>query len=114
MKRLLLLALLISGIVSAQTVNSVKIDTELMEVWAFIKPFNNAESYFMDYGQKKFRPHYYDHKTQRIFNNDGKYFEKGEWLALYSFLKEEGWKKTDERASKIGDIQGRVITFERD
>ena len=113
MKKLLLLSLLISGAAFGQIVNKEEVQSNTMEVWAFVKPFNNQESYFADYGQKKFRPHYYDHKTQRIFDNDGNYFKKGDWISLYEFLKSEGWEKTGERPQSIGNIQGRVITFER-
>lgn len=109
----LLISLLTISCSFGQTVNNEKIDVDTFEVWAFKKPFNNKESYFANYGQKKFRPHYYDHKTQIIKDNEGKAFDNGEWLSLISFLKNEGWVKSDERHETIGNLQGRVVTFER-
>lgn len=113
MKNLLLLSILFCGICSAQTVNGKEINTDIVEVWAFAKPFSNKESYFADFGQKKFRPHYYDHKTQRINDDNGNPFEKGEWVALLSYMKEKGWVVSGERPANIGNAQGRIITFER-
>lgn len=111
-KAILLFAIIASVSMSAQTVNKEKVESNIMEVWAFKKPFSNSESYFADYGQKKFRPHYYDHKTQSISDNDGNKFKKGDWVGLYSYLQSEGWEKTGERPATIGDLEGRVITFE--
>jgi hypothetical protein len=114
--KLLLIALLFSFNSFAQiTVNKVDISNEVdtFEVWAFKKPFSNKESLFVNYGQDKFRPHYYDHKTQRILNGSGEVFKKGSWLKLSSYLKKQGWIKTDERSETIGDITGRVVTFEK-
>ena len=117
--KLLLIALLlflVSHSVNAQIiVNNIDITNEVdtFEVWAFKKPLSNKESLFINFGQDKFRPHYYDHKTQRISKSDGFVFKKGSWLKLYSFLKKEGWVKFDERNETIGDIKGRVVTFEK-
>ncbi len=77
------------------------------------KPFSTKESYFVNFGQEKFRLHYYDHKTQAIFDADGGKFNKGEWLKLMQYLRAEGWKKTDERQEMLGNNEGRVVTFER-
>jgi hypothetical protein len=113
------LLILVSGLsynANAQvTVNNVDLNTEveMFEVWAFKKAFSTKESLFINYGQDKFRPHYYDHKTQRIFDDEGNYFKKGSWMKLYAYLKKQGWKKTDERKETIGEVKGRVITFER-
>ena len=93
--------------------NDITKETETFEVWAFKKPFSQKEVYFANYGQDKFRPHYYDHKTQAIRNANGEKFEKGEWLQLLKYLKSQGFEKTDERQENIGDIIGRVITFEK-
>lgn len=101
--------------VAQVVVNGVDLNNEvdIFELWAFKKPFNNKESLYMNFGQDKFRPHYYDHKTQRIFNADGEYFEKGEYMKLSKYLKSQGWQKTDERYESFGDAEGRVVTFEK-
>lgn len=88
-------------------------EVEIFEVYAFKKPFNTKECYFADFGQKDFKLHFYDHKRQAIYTADGRKFEKGEWLNLLKYLRSQGWEKTDERKEKLGNNEGRVITFEK-
>ena len=111
----LMLCLFFTTNVLSQKVNKTDIsnETDLFELYIFKKPFSNKESYFVDFGQDKFRPHYYDHKTQAICNDSGKKFEKGTYIKLAKFLKSKGWAKTDERESSIGEVKGRVLTFEK-
>ena len=112
----LFIALFFCLFMNAQIVvngNDITKEVDAFEVWAFKKPFSQKESYFINYGQDKFRPHYYDHKTQAVLTADGEKFGKGEWLQLVKYLKEQGFEKTDERLENIGDVQGRVVTFER-
>lgn len=95
-------------------VNNINITekAEMFEIWAFKKPFTNKECYFLDYGQSGFKPVNYDLKeTQTIRNKDGEKFEKGSWMTLYSYLRNEGYEKESERPDKIGNVEGRVITF---
>lgn len=91
--------------------HDITTDTNTFEVWAFVKPFNTKESYFVNYGQDKFRPNYYDHKSQAVFNKDNVKFEKGQWLQLYNYILSMGYVQQSERQAKIGDAEGRVITF---
>lgn len=117
MKKIILLALLsFSYFASAQIIvnkEDIKDKTDIFEVWAFIKPFNLKESYFINYGQKKFRPNNYDFSGQCIFDKDNRKFEKGEWLQLVQYLKSQGFEKKEERPGTIGDITGRIATFEK-
>lgn len=112
-------ALLILGVItttSAQViVNKVDINTQTttMEVWAVKKPFSDKESFFLDFGQDKFRPHYYDHKTQMISDKEGSKFEKGQWMQLLNYLQSQGWEMQSERPTTIGEQEGRIITFMR-
>lgn len=96
-------------------VNKVDItkETETFDVWAFTKPFSTKESFFIDYGQDDFKPHYYDHKTQLISDKDGNKFEKGEWIKLVKYLNANGFEEKSSRDANIGDVKGRVITFVR-
>ena len=89
-------------------------EVDIFEVYAFKKPFSTKECFFADYGQKNFKLHFYDHKRQAIYNAEGEKFEKGEWLNLMKYLRSQGWKKTDERKEKLGDNEGRVVTFEKE
>lgn len=86
---------------------------EMFELYAFKKPFSTKEVYFVNFGQDKFRLHFYDHKSQAIFDDKGEKFEKGEWLKLMNYLRAQGWKKTDERKESLGNNEGRVVQFER-
>lgn len=118
MKRILIIVLIVFATTNtiAQVIvngHDLNKEVEIFELWAFKKPFNNKESLFVNYDQDKFRSHYYDHKTQRIYDNKGEYFEKGEYLKLYKYLKSQGWQKIDERFEQFGDAEGRVITFEK-
>ncbi|MFY7845485.1 hypothetical protein [Chryseobacterium gambrini] len=117
MKKFLFIFLLgFSCILSAQIITSkedIKDKVDVFEVWAFIKPFTMKECYFINYGQKKFRPNNYDLVGQGIFDKDNRKFEKGEWLQLVQYLKSQGFEKKEERPGYIGDITGRVITFEK-
>lgn len=99
----------------SQVVNKVSIskETDVLELYCFKKPFSQKESFFIDFGQDKFRPHYYDHKTQAVFDDSARKFKKGEYLKLYKYLKSKSWIKIDERDHEIGDVKGRVITFEK-
>lgn len=91
----------------------IKDKVSVFEVWAFVKPFTMKECYFINYGQKKFRPNNYDLVGQGIFDKDNRKFEKGEWLQLVQYLKTQGFEKKEERPGAIGDITGRVATFEK-
>lgn len=84
-------------------------NSEIIEIWAFKKPFTMKDVYFADYGQDKFRPNMYDSKKQRIRG-----IEKGEGIKLLQLMKHAGYKKTEERVDKIGNIQGRVMTFKKE
>ncbi len=118
MKKLVFsLILLISVTASSQViVNKVDVneESEIFEVYAFKKPFSTKEVYFGNYGQDNFKLHYYDHKRQAIYDSEGNKFEPGEWLKLYKYLRDNDWKKIDEREEKYGKTKGRVITFEKD
>lgn len=94
-------------------VNKVDVNdaAKTIEVWAFVKHFTVEECYFMNYGQEKFRPNYYDHKTQMISDKDRNKFKKGEWLKLTNYLESQGWEQKSERKATIGDLEGRVTTF---
>lgn len=94
-------------------VNKVDVtqETETFDVWAFKKPLSVKESFFMDYGQDDFKPHYYDHKSQSINDKDGNKFEKGEWIKLVKFLNANGYEEKSTRDAEIGDQKGRVVTF---
>ena len=91
----------------------IKEKVTMFEVWAFKKPFTSQECYFIDYGQKNFKPSNYDLLEQGIKDKDGKKFEKGEWIKLYQFLESQGFVRDNEREEKIGNIKGRIITFKR-
>lgn len=112
---LLFFTLLVSSLIYSQKVNGkdLKNETDYFELWMFKKPFTSQECYFVDYGQEKFKPHYYDHKRQAITDNSGQKFEKGKYVKLAKFLKESGWKKTGQREAEIGDIKGTIISFEK-
>ena len=96
-----LLFILIPVLSFAQIVKGKDIskETDFFELYAFKKPLSQKECFFIDYGQEKFRPHYYDHKTQAVYNDSGEKFEKGSYIPLIKYLKEKGWKKVDERES---------------
>ena len=117
MKKLILGAIVLFSTLSFGQINVNNVDitktTETFDVWAFIKPFSVKESYFMDYGQDKFRPHYYDHKTQAILDKDGIKFEKGAWIKLVNYLKSQGFEEASSRNMEIGDVKGRIINFKR-
>jgi hypothetical protein len=116
MKKLITFSILMSFFFGYnQTINGVNISekTKLFELYAFKKPFSIEESFFIDYGQDKFRPHYYDHKTQAIINDEGEKFKKGDYIGILKFMKLKGWQKINERESFIGDIRGRIITYEK-
>ena len=90
-------------------VNGNDISNEsIIEIWAFKKPLTSKEVFFANYGQDKFRPHYYDHKTQRI---DG--VDKAESIKLLKLMRDNGFTKIDEREENIGNVKGRVLTFEK-
>ena len=111
----ILLFFLISTFSFSQKVNnkSISDETDVFELYAVAKPLSIKESFFVNYGQDKFRLHYYDHKTQAICDDTGKKFKKGDYLKIAKFLKLKGWKKTDEREVSIGDQKGRVVTFQK-
>lgn len=117
MKKILLIGLVgmsistFSQIITNKEDISDKVDT--FELWAFVKPFTSKECYFINYGQKKFKPNNYDLLGQGVYDKDNRKFEKGEFLQLNKYLKDNGFQKSDERPATIGDIQGRVITFEK-
>lgn len=97
------------------TVNKedIKDKVEIFEVWSFKKPFSSKECYFIDYGQKNFKPVNYDLMGQGVIDKDGRKFEKGEWLSLLQYLESQGFIKDGERSETIGDINGRVTTFKK-
>lgn len=109
MKKIILtvaIALITLTASSQISVNGTDITNEpLVEVWAFKKPFSTKESIFVNYGQSKFRPHYYD-KNQGI---DG--IEKGEWMKVLKLFINNGFERMDERQDFVGNQEGRVITF---
>jgi len=108
--------ILLSIIVNSQVVvNGVDLNKEVeaFEVWAFKKPFSQKESLFINYGQDGFRSVNYDSKKQSVFNKDGVKFMKGEYLKLHLYLKDQGWIKTSERETSMGNNEGRVIMFEK-
>jgi len=94
-------------------VNGVDVTTtaKTFDVWAFTKPFSTKESYFLDYGQEKFKSVNYDTKAQCINDKDGKKFEKGEWIKLVNYLESQGYEEKTSRDANIGDAKGRVVTF---
>ena len=90
-------------------VNGNDISNEsIIEVWVFKKPLTSKEVFFANFGQDKFRPHYYDHKTQKI---DG--VGKAESIKLLKLMRDNGFTKIDEREENIGNVKGRVLTFEK-
>ncbi len=91
----------------------LNVAVEIFELYAFKKPFSTKECYFVNFGQDRFKLHFYDHKTQAVFDAEGKKFEKGEWLRMLNYLRVQGWRKADERTEKLGNNEGRVVTFER-
>lgn len=117
MKKILFsLLICFSAAFSAQIITSkedIKDKIDVFEVWAFVKPFTLKECYFINYGQKKFRPNNYDLVGQGIFDKDNRKFEKGEWIQLVQYLKSQGFEKKEERTGYIGDLTGRVVTFEK-
>jgi hypothetical protein len=117
MNKLLLGAILLFSTLGFSQVNVNNIDiskeTETFDVWSFVKPFSGKESYFIDYGQDSFKPHYYDHKSQAIFDKDGVKFEKGQWIKLVNYLKTQGFEEATSRTQEIGDVKGRITNFKR-
>ena len=113
----LILVLVFMGLsLSAQVlVNGMDInkEAEVITIYAFKKPFSTKECFFCDFGQDNFRLHYYDAKKQCIKDKDGRKFEKGEYVKLYTYLKSQGQEKIDEFEEMLGDIKGRAIMFER-
>lgn len=87
---------------------------DMFDVWCFTKPFTTKECYFIDYGQTGFKPVNYDLKeVQTIRDSLENKFSKGEWIRLVNYLKLNGYEKTGEHESMIGNLKGRVVTFER-
>lgn len=115
MKKILIsLGVMFSSVIYSQIIvnkEDIKDKVDEFEVWAFKKPFTSKDCYFINYGQKKFTPSNYDLLGQGIIDKDGNKFEKGEWLRLSKYLREQGFKKESEREEYIGDLKGRVITF---
>ncbi len=111
MRKLFFILLIIttSTIQSQIVVNNTDIsDLEIFEVWAFKKPFTMKDVYFVNYGQKKFRPNYYNSPKQRIRG-----IERGEYLKLIQLMERNNYSKIDERIDFIGDNQGRVMVFKK-
>ena len=118
MKTFVIFSLLILFGVSSNAqvyVNGVDLnkESEIITIYAFKKPFSTKECYFCDYGHDGFRLANYDSKKQCIKDKNGKKFERGEYMKLYSYLKSQGWKKSDEFEESLGDNKGRAIIFER-
>ncbi|WP_312922588.1 hypothetical protein [Empedobacter brevis] len=118
MKNILVISsIIISGFVNAQIITNkedISEKVEMFEVWAFKKPFSLKESYFINYGQDKFKPNNYDLVGQGIQDKEGKKFDKGEWLKLVQYLEKNGFYKQEERAETIGNVEGRIITFKKE
>lgn len=119
MKKLLTLLVLLgaSSAVSAQImVNKEDLNqvADSFELYAAIKPFTTEECVFIDYGQDKFRPNNYDLKdAQAIYDKDGNKFKKGDYRKAVKYIESQGWKATDKRVKKIGDIDVNVTIFEK-
>lgn len=113
MKKLITILALTAITFSAQSqiiVNGNDISNEsIIEIWAFKKPLSSKEVFFANYGQEKFRPYYYDHKSQRI---DG--VGKSASIKLLKLMRDNGFTKIDEREEYIGNAKGRVLTFEKE
>lgn len=119
MKKIFTLSMLLSlsitsysqVIVNNENLNEV---AESFELYSAIKPFTTEECVFIDYGQDKFKPNNYDLKDlQAVYDKDGNKFKKGEYRKLVKYLESEGWKATDKRTSKIGNIETNITIYER-
>lgn len=88
-------------------------EVEMFEVYTMVKPFSTKETIFANSGSNNFRLHYYDHKRQAIYNAEGKKFEKGQYLELYTYLTEQGWYVDNERPVKLGNNTGKAIIFKK-
>lgn len=98
-------------IVNKENLNEV---ADSFDLFVAIKPFTTEECVFIDYGQDKFKPNNYDLKdVQAVYDKDGNKFKKGDYRKLVKYLEAEGWKQTDKRMSKIGNIDINIVTFER-
>lgn len=115
-KKVFALLMIISSFSFAQIKTNkedIKDKVSTFEVWAFKKPFTMKECYFINYGQKNFKPNNYDLVGQGIYDKADRKFEKGEWLQLNDYLESQGFFKTDERKDNIGNVEGRIITFKK-
>ena len=84
------------------------------ELYSAIKPFTTEECVFIDYGQDKFRPNNYDLKdVQAIYDKDGNKFKKGDYRKAVKYIESHGWKATDKRSSKIGNVDINITIFEK-
>ncbi|MDV6167884.1 hypothetical protein R1T16_05570 [Flavobacterium sp. DG1-102-2] len=117
MKSILLVSLILSSAFgNAQViVNEVDLNTnvEAFEVYLMAKMFNTKESIFANTGSNDFKIQNYDTKRQAIFNAEGKKFEKGEYLNLYTYLMSQGWEEGTKRNVNYGDSTGTCIMFKR-
>lgn len=98
-------------IVNKEDLNQV---ADSFELYAVIKPFTTEECVFIDYGQDKFRPNNYDLRdVQAIYDKDGNKFKKGDYRKVVKYIESQGWKATDKRVKKIGNIDANVTIFEK-
>ena len=66
--------------------------------------FTQADCYYVDYGQKGFKEHFYDYKSQAVLDKNNVKFEKGEYMKLLNYLEAQGWVKDSQRESELGDV----------
>jgi hypothetical protein len=117
MKKLFFLALLISSqFGTAQVyINDVNLNdnAKSFELHMSKKPFTSKDCYYIDYGQKDFKEHFYDSKTQAVFDKDKVKFEKGEYMKLLNYLESQGWIKDSQRESSLGDVKISIVLFRK-
>ncbi len=116
MKKIFWLFMLASNLCFAQVyVNTLDLNKEVksFELHMAKKPFTQADCYYIDYGQKGFKEHFYDHKSQAVLDKDNVKFEKGEYLKLLNYLEAQGWVKDSQRESELGAVKIKIILFRR-
>jgi hypothetical protein len=116
MNKLLYLFLLISNFTFSQVyVNKIDLNSEAksFELHMAKKPFTSKDCYYVDYGQKDFKEHFYDHKSQAILDKDNVKFEKGEYMKLLNYLESQGWFKDSQRESELGDVNITIVLFRK-
>jgi hypothetical protein len=116
MKKLKLLILLISNIAFSQVfVNNTNLNQNVknFELHVAKKPFTSKDCFYVDYGQKDFKEHFYDHKIQAVFDINNVKFEKGEYLKLLNYLEQNGWVKDSQRETELGDVKINIFLFRK-